>query len=60
MTDDGGGAVVAYPTEEGEEHHGIIGMRERTALFNGSLAAGPRAGGGFRVLARLPYDGQTP
>ena len=59
VTDDGGGAVAAYPSEEGEEHHGIIGMRERAALFNGSLAAGPRAGGGFRVLARLPYGSQT-
>lgn len=37
--------------------HGIIGMRERTHLLGGSLEVGPRPGGGFRVLARLPLDG---
>jgi len=34
--------------------HGIIGMRERAALFGGELEAGPLPGGGFRVHARLP------
>ncbi len=33
---------------------GLIGMRERAALFGGSLDAGPRSGGGFVVRARLP------
>jgi signal transduction histidine kinase len=32
--------------------HGLIGMRERAALFGGELAAGPR-GAGFRVQASL-------
>jgi signal transduction histidine kinase len=32
--------------------HGLIGMRERAALFGGELAAGPRAAG-FRVQASL-------
>src|SRR5208282_4479832 len=32
--------------------HGLIGMRERTALFGGELAAGPYATG-FRVQASL-------
>jgi signal transduction histidine kinase len=31
-------------------------MRERTALFGGTLTAGPRAGRGFEVRASLPYD----
>ena len=34
--------------------HGIVGMRERAALFGGELEAGPVAGGGFLVRARLP------
>jgi signal transduction histidine kinase len=37
--------------------HGLIGMRERTALFGGSLAAGPRDERGFEVRASLPYGG---
>jgi signal transduction histidine kinase len=39
--------------------HGIIGMRERVAVFGGEFAAGPRAGGGFRVFARLPIPEVT-
>jgi len=38
--------------------HGIIGMRERTLLLGGTLEAGPRVGGGFRVVARLPIGGE--
>jgi signal transduction histidine kinase len=34
--------------------HGIIGMRERALLLGGHLDAGPRAGGGFQVVAHLP------
>jgi signal transduction histidine kinase len=40
-----------------EEGHGIIGMRERAAALGGRLSAGPRQGGGFRVLAELPTPG---
>ena len=39
--------------------HGIVGMRERAALFGGTLEAGP-AEDGFRVVARLPLDGPAP
>jgi signal transduction histidine kinase len=35
--------------------HGLIGMRERAALFGGELAAGPHAAG-FRVTASLPTN----
>ncbi len=36
--------------------HGIVGMRERIALYGGSLRTGPRPGGGFAVRATIPAD----
>ena len=35
--------------------HGLVGMRERTALLGGRFEAGPLPAGGFRVCATLPY-----
>jgi signal transduction histidine kinase len=37
--------------------HGLIGMRERTTLLGGSLAA-ERSNGAFRVRAQIPYGGR--
>jgi signal transduction histidine kinase len=55
VTDDGrGGAPPAEEPGEGGGGFGIDGMRERACLLGGELTAGPRAGGGFRVAARLP------
>jgi signal transduction histidine kinase len=34
--------------------HGIVGMRERTAIFGGTLITGPMDNGGYRVVARVP------
>ncbi|WP_415950526.1 sensor histidine kinase [Streptomyces sp. KLOTTS4A1] len=36
--------------------HGLVGMRERVRLTGGSLDAGPRDDGGFRVSARIPLS----
>ena len=56
IADDGAGAVAAAP----EGGHGLVGMRERVALFGGDLAAGGSLGGGYAVRARLPLAGGTP
>jgi signal transduction histidine kinase len=44
----------------GKPGHGLIGMRERAALHNGTLVVGERPNGGFAVHARLPYQVQGP
>jgi signal transduction histidine kinase len=36
---------------------GLLGLRERLALYGGELAAGPRAEGGWRLRAVLPLTG---
>jgi signal transduction histidine kinase len=40
--------------------YGLIGMRERVALYGGLLQAGPRESGGFAVRARLPTRALVP
>jgi signal transduction histidine kinase len=52
VTDDGRGARNGSGSAPG---HGLMGMRERVALYGGELDAGTRNGGGFAVRARLPF-----
>jgi signal transduction histidine kinase len=57
VTDDGaGGGDHARPAG-----HGLIGMRERAALYGGTLETGPGPeGAGFRVIAVLPVEEGAP
>jgi signal transduction histidine kinase len=60
--DHGDGALRIEVTDDGRgpsgthTGHGLIGMRERAALYGGTLTAGPGPDGGFRVLAVLPVE----
>jgi signal transduction histidine kinase len=56
ITDDGAGTTN---TRNGFGH-GLIGMRERVALYGGTLISGPRSAGGFEVRARIPLHGAPP
>lgn len=50
VDDDGRGAAAASD----RAGHGLLGMRERMSMFSGTVSAGPRPGGGYRVVARVP------
>ncbi len=57
VVDNGRGTSAANGETNG---HGIIGMRERVALFDGELTAAARPGGGFSIRATLPLEQATP
>lgn len=56
VTDDGRGTGSKHSHDGG---HGLAGMRERVSLLGGELSAGPRAGGGYQVVASLPAEAGT-
>jgi signal transduction histidine kinase len=51
VADDGRGPTTAAPGGQG-----LIGMRERVALFDGTLTSGARPGGGFALRAVVPIE----
>ena len=53
VDDDGRGTTAWDGTTSG---HGQLGMRERVAVWGGTLHTGPRPEGGYRVIATLPYE----
>ncbi|MFJ4717427.1 sensor histidine kinase [Streptomyces sp. NPDC088785] len=55
--DDDGPASHA---EAGGSGNGLAGMRERAAALGGTIEAGPRPDGGFRVVAELPLTPSAP
>jgi signal transduction histidine kinase len=56
VTDDGRGAAA----DTDGAGHGLVGMRERAVMVGGTLSAGPRPGGGFRVHAEIPLPAGAP
>jgi signal transduction histidine kinase len=54
VVDSGNGTKAAGPALSGG--HGLVGMRERAAMFGGTLIARPRGDRGFEVNAVLPYS----
>ncbi|GAB2838637.1 sensor histidine kinase [Actinocorallia aurea] len=53
ISDDGRGVI---DSAAGGSGHGLVGMRERVALYGGELRIGPRTGGGFQVRATFPLE----
>ena len=58
VTDNGRGAAANIDGHA--PGYGLLGMKERIESAGGSLQAGPQLGGGFEVVAILPYGGKEP
>ena len=58
ISDNGRGAVSGLSDAGGG--NGLIGMGERVEVYGGSLAAGPRTGGGYAIRVVLPTDESGP
>jgi len=56
LVEDDGVAAPGAKRPERAAGHGLVGMRERAASFAGTLQAGVRPGGGWRVAGHLPLD----
>jgi signal transduction histidine kinase len=53
VTDTGGTPDAAAATGDGR---GLIGLRERLAVYGATLRSGPRLLGGYRVTALIPLE----
>jgi signal transduction histidine kinase len=60
ILDDGGGNGCTGRRPANSTGHGLIGMRERVALYHGDLQTGPGPHSGYQVRARLPLPRSTP
>ncbi|MEA2009841.1 MAG: sensor histidine kinase [Actinomycetota bacterium] len=54
IVDDGRGAASSI--DGSGSGQGLMSMRERSTILNGTFDAGPRSGGGFRVAVSIPCD----
>jgi signal transduction histidine kinase len=57
VADDG---AASTPPELPGSGRGLVGMRERVAMFGGTFEAARGDGGGFRVAASFPFAAESP
>jgi signal transduction histidine kinase len=60
VTDSGRRMPAVGPVAEPGSGRGLLGLRERVAVYGGEVEAGPQPGGGWRVLALIPVEALAP
>ena len=60
VTDSGRLMPAVGPVAVPGSGRGLLGLRERVAVYGGEVDAGPQPGGGWRVRARIPVDSPAP